>query len=103
MTTTTSKIAYEQLVLRLERNHKCVLDLAKNLNSYKYEPKNYECLVKLRELKMAFSDLASKQMVLFDEIQHDSLRFEMATAMVEDSIKEYQSLEKDMAEYLLSL
>ena len=103
MTTTEPKLDFEQLILRLERNHKCVLHLTKNLNSYKYEPKNYECFTKLRELKTAFSLLAEKQMVLFDEIQHNSLQFNDAVEKVENSIKQYHELEKGMAEYLLGL
>lgn len=103
MTTTASKIDFERLIFRLERNHRCVLRLAKNLNSYKYEPKNYECFARLRELKADFSNLADKQMALFDQIQHHSLTFEDATEKVEDSIKQYHELEKEMAEYLLGL
>ena len=103
MTSTQPKLDFEQLVFRLERNHKCVLRLEKNLNSYKYEPKNYECFVKLRELKTAFSKLAKKQMVLFDEIQHHSLQFNDALERVENSIKQYHKLEKGLATYLLDL
>ncbi|MEM1259873.1 MAG: hypothetical protein AAGC45_04605 [Bacteroidota bacterium] len=103
MTTTESKLNFERLIFRLERNHRCVLRLAKNLNSYKYEPKNYECFARLSELKAAFSVLAKKQMALFDQIQHHSLPFGDATEKVEDSIKQYHGLEKKMAEYLLGL
>ena len=103
MASTESKLDFEQLIFRLERNHRCVIRLAKNLNSYKYEPKNYECFTKLRNLKTAFSILAKKQMVLFDEIQHHSLQFHDAFEKVEDSIKQYHKLEKDIAKYLLDL
>ena len=103
MTATESKLDFEQLVFRLERNHKCVLRLAKNLNSYKYEPKNYECFTKLRELKTSFSNLAEKQMELFDSIQHHLLTFEVAKNAVDLSIKRYHELEKGMAKYLLEL
>lgn len=103
MTATESKLNFERLILRLERNHRCVLRLAKNLNSYKYEPKNYECFSRLRELKAAFSVLAKGQMALFDELQHGPLQFTDAVEKVEDSIKQYHGLEKEMAEYLLGL
>jgi len=99
VTTTESKIELEQLIFRLERNHRCVLRTRKNLNSYRYEPKDYECFVKLRDLKTAFSKLAKNQLVLFDEIQHRSLQFNVAAQMVEDSIQEYHKLEKVVATY----
>ena len=57
----------------------------------------------MRELKADFSNLADEQMALFDQIQHHSLKFEDATQKVEDSIKLYHELEKEMAEYLLGL
>ena len=85
MPTTESKKDLEQLILRLERNHQCVLRMTKALNSYRYEPKNYECFIKLRELKSAFSRLAQDQLSLFDEIQHQSLQFNVAAEMVEKS------------------
>jgi hypothetical protein len=103
VTTTASKLDFEQLILRLERNHQCVLRLSKNLNSYTYEPKNYDCFTRLRELKTSFSDLASKQMELFDKIQHSALTFDVAQEAVEQSIKQYRALEKGMAKYLLEL
>lgn len=103
MTTTQPKLDFEQLTLRLERNHRCVLRLAKNLNSYRYEPKNYDCFTKLRELKSSFSNLAEQQMELFDKIQHHLLTFEVAEKAVDLSIKRYHELEKGMAKYLLEL
>lgn len=103
MTTTEPTLDFEKLIFRLERNHKCVLRLAKKLNSYTYEPKNYECFIKLRELKTGFSMLAQKQMVLFDQIQHNALQFKDASEKVENSIQQYHELEKGMAEYLLGL
>ncbi|MEO0571670.1 MAG: hypothetical protein AAF039_08190 [Bacteroidota bacterium] len=73
------------------------------MNSYKYEPKNYECFARLRELKTAFSILAKRQMVLFDELQDHSLQFNDAVEKVDDSITQYHGLEREMAEYLLGL
>jgi hypothetical protein len=103
MTTVRSKFDFEQLSLRLERNHQCVLRLSKNLNSYTYEPKNYECFTRLRELKSAFSDLAEKQKELFDKMQHQLVTIDVAREAVEQSIEHYHKLEKGMAKYLLDL
>ena len=103
VTAKESKSTQDSLVLRLERNHQCVLRLAKNLNSYRYEPKDYECFVRLRDLKTSFTALAKKQMLLFDEIQYKNLPFPQITERVEATIKEFHRLEKDMASYLLQL
>ncbi len=97
------EIDFEQLIVRLERNHRSVLRHAKDLNSYRFEPKNYECFTKLRELKAAFSILGKAQMSLFDQIQHKLVSIDKASQQVEESIREYQRLEKRLAEYLLSL
>lgn len=103
MTSSETLKDFEQLVFRLERNHKCVLRLSKSLDSYKYEPKNYDCFIKLRELKNSFSDLAKQQMTLFDAIQHQTIKFKIAVERVDHSIERFQQLEKGMAEYLLTL
>lgn len=50
VTAKESKSTQDSLIFRLERNHQRVLRLAKNLNSYRYEPKDYECFVRLRDL-----------------------------------------------------
>lgn len=104
MVTSTDTVKdFEQLIVRLERNHQCVLRLSKNLNSYKYEPRNYECFVELRELKSSFADLALQQRTLFDAIQNQSLKFSEAIKRVDESISQFQRLEQVMAKYLLSL
>ncbi len=103
MTTAETKFDFEQLILRLERNHQCVLRLSRNLNSYKYEPRNYDCFTRLRELKSSFAALAKKQMALFDKIQSQSLSFDKAVQNVNSSIQDFHNLEKQMAAYLLDL
>lgn len=103
MTATEAKNDFDLLIFRLERNHKCVLRMSKNLNSYKYEPKNYDCFLKFRELKGMFQQLAEDQMVLFDLIQHKELDLQTAVQKVDASLQRFNTLEKEMAAYLLSL
>lgn len=92
---------FDQLVIRLERNHKWVLRLARKLNSYKYEPRNYECFIRLRDLRSGFNELAQDQMVLFDEIQHRNLIFENAEKKIDTLLHRFHQLENDMASYIL--
>lgn len=103
MPITESKKDFEQLIFRLERNHQCVLRTKNDLNSYRFEPKNYECYKKLQELKGGFSKLAENQLVLFDKIQHQSLQFDVAMKKVEESLGKYHELEKIMKAYQLEL
>lgn len=103
MTATDTTKDFEQLLVRLERNHTCVLRLTQNLNSYRYEPKNYECFVKLRELRTGFSKLAEEQKMLLYSIKHHTMDFEVALDQVEKSIKKSNGLEQGMAAYLLEL
>jgi len=92
----------DQLVVRLERNHKCVLRLSQKMNSYIYEPKDYECFIKLRELRMGLKELANRQMELFDELQRNVYDFKEAVKNVEDLLKRFANLERDLASYLLN-
>lgn len=103
MDTSIVKKDLEQLALRLNRNHTCVLRLSKNLTSYKYEPNNYECFIRLRELKNDFSVLAEEQQTLLESMQSDGTPFEKAEMEVEASLKKFAALEQRMAAYLLDL
>lgn len=100
MTGIESKLESEQLIFKLERNHRCVLRWAKDLNSYRFEPRNYEGYVKLRELKRAFVDLTEKQSRIIDAMHYQNVPLQEASEEVEDSIQQYHSLERAIAEYL---
>ena len=91
----------DQLVVRLERNHKCVLRLARKLNSYKYEPRNYDCFIRLRDLRAGLTALGNDQMQLFDAMQHRNLSFDDAEKQLNLLMHRYQQLESDMAGYIL--
>ncbi|NQZ43608.1 MAG: hypothetical protein HRT65_04805 [Flavobacteriaceae bacterium] len=103
MTQTSSKEAVEHLLIRLERNHQCVLRMAKNLNSYRYEPKDYEGFLVFRDLKFDVNELAAQQMQLFDRLHEtDTSVLDRATTEVDDLFDRFAAIEKAMASYLLN-
>ncbi|TKD66005.1 hypothetical protein [Flavobacterium sp. ASW18X] len=91
----------DQLVMRLERNHRCVLRMVRKLNSYQFEPKNYDGFVKLQDIKSGFENLAKEQMLLFNELQNQNLHFYPALDKVKASLKKFNVLEQKVAAYIL--
>ncbi|MBT8187547.1 MAG: hypothetical protein HKP38_00650 [Croceitalea sp.] len=93
----------DQLVIRLERNHQCILRMAKKLSSYRYEPKNYEGFIKLRELRMGFKALIDDHRLAFEALNRKALEKYEAHDRVNALLTRYQDLEKEMAAYILDL
>ena len=91
---------FDQLVIRLERNHRCVLRLVRKLTSYKYEPRNYECFIQLRDLRHGFQKLGQDQMKLFDRMQHREVSFKTAENDVNLLFGRFRELERDTAAYI---
>ena len=91
---------FDQLVIHLERNHRCVLRLTRKLASYKYEPRNYECFIQLRDLRSGLQLLAQDQMRLFDSIQHRDTSLQNARKDVNLILRRFQELESSMAAYI---
>ena len=91
----------DRLVVRLERNHQYVLRLARKLNSYKYEPRNYDCFIRLRDLRTGFDALAKDQMQLFDAMQHRNLNYADSEKQLHSLMHRFRQLESDMAAYVL--
>ncbi|GMN05158.1 hypothetical protein MTsPCn5_05460 [Croceitalea sp. MTPC5] len=101
MTVTSDIKDLDQLVVRLERNHKCVLRLSKKMNSYIYEPRNYECFIRLRDLRVSLKELAKDHMQLFNELQHEDYDFKEAVKNVEGLLKRFKKFDRDLAQYVL--
>ncbi|WP_350285773.1 hypothetical protein [uncultured Croceitalea sp.] len=102
MANTATHTDLEQMILRLERNHKCVLRLRSKINSYHYEPKDYECFIRLRNLRFDLKELSEDQMELFDILQRNHFTTEEATLQVNAMLVRYQELDKQIASYLLA-
>ncbi|MEM6542342.1 MAG: hypothetical protein AAF634_14360 [Bacteroidota bacterium] len=92
---------FDQLVIHLERNHTCVLRLTHKLASYKYEPRNYECFIQLRDLRSGLQVLAEDQMQLFDSIQHRDTSLENARKDINRILRRFRELESVMTAYIL--
>lgn len=103
METTATLNDTDQLVIRLERNHRCVLRMVRKLNTYQFEPKSYDGFVKLRDIKSGFENLAKEQMLLFNELQNQSLKFKPALDKVKSSLKKFNVLEQKVAAYILDM
>lgn len=101
MTATGAIKDLDQLVVRLERNHKCVLRQISKMNSYRYEPKDYECFIRLRGLRADFKELSENQMELFDGLQHNEYDLKTATRLVEKMLQDFKEIESKLAHYLL--
>lgn len=91
----------DQLVVRLERNHERVLRQINNMKSYRFEPKDYECFVRLRDLKSSYNELAQDQIKLFDQLQRNTYELPEAVELVEDVLQRFKQIESVLAGYLL--
>ncbi|BFP43120.1 hypothetical protein FGF1_39650 [Flavobacteriaceae bacterium GF1] len=103
MTTDNIATNLDELTMKLERNHRQVLHLIKKLCSYRYEPKNYDCYIKLRDLQKGFKDLASDQMQLFDKIQQHGVNATEAKQLMDEAATRFIVLEKLTAQYILDI
>ena len=101
MTTTGAVKDLDQLVVRLERNHQCVLRQIQKMNSYRYEPKDYECFIRLRDLRSNLKELSKDQMQLFDKLQRNVYELNEASQLVEDTLQRFKNIESALASYLL--
>ena len=101
MTATGAIKDLDQLVVRLERNHQCVLRQIQKMNSYRYEPKDYECFIRLRDLRLNLQELSENQIKLFDTLHENTLELNQAVKLVEDVLNRFKQLETELASYLL--
>ena len=92
---------FNDQLIRLKRNHKNLLCLNSKMNSYRYEPKNYECFIRLRDLRQRLNEMVTAQTNLIDRISQKNIDGKAAIAMVLSAIKDYQQLDGEVASYLL--
>ena len=97
----TANNDYDQLVFRLERNHRCVLRMVRKLNSYQFEPKSPQGFDKIKEIKQGFNQLAKDQLLLFNNLQKQLLDPETAYEQVKLSLKKFNLMEQKVAAYIL--
>lgn len=92
---------FNDQLIRLKRNHKNLLCLNSKMNSYRYEPKDYECFMRLRELRQRLNDMVMAQAKLMDDIAHKEIDGQKRMELVVKAIEDYQDLDGKVAAYLL--
>lgn len=93
----------DQLILKLERNHKSVLRISTKLQSYTFEPTNMESFEQLRGLRMGFRDLARDQVLLFEILKNGKTIREVLVEKLDKLQSRFSELEHELASYLLDL
>jgi len=101
LSTASSIKDIEQLTIRLKRNLQCVQQSKKLLNSYRYEPKNYEGFMAFKELKQGFAALVDAHLSVLDDLKYTPQSYEVAEEKVSEILSQYGLLEKKMGNYLL--
>lgn len=102
-TISTGQVDLDQLILRLERNHKSVLRISTKLQFYTIEPTNMESFEKLRGLRMGFRDLARDQILLFEILKNGKTIREVLIEKLDKLQTRFSELEHELASYLLDL
>ena len=100
MTTEIIK-SLDELMLRLERNHKSTLRLQGIANSYRYEPKNYECFLIIRRLRTNLNQLIQDQITLIDQFKEQSIGVKESHTLIDAMLLRYKQLDSEIAGYLL--
>lgn len=99
----TGQADLDQLIVKLERNHKSVLRISTKLQSYTFEPTNMEAFEKLRNLRMGFRDLARDQVLLFEILKNGKTIKEVLIEKLDKLQSRFAELEHELAAYLLDL
>ena len=92
---------FNDQLIRLKRNHKNLLRLNAKMNSYRYEPKDYACFIRLRDLRQRLNEMVTTQANLIERLSQKNTNSKEATAQVVSAIKDYQQLDGEVAAYLL--
>ena len=100
MTTEIIK-SLDDMMLRLERNHKSTLRLQGIVKSYRYEPKNYECFLIIRRLRTNLDQLTLDQKTLIDQLKEQSVDVKESHTLIDAMLLRYKQLDSEIAGYLL--
>ncbi|WP_036385107.1 hypothetical protein [Muricauda sp. MAR_2010_75] len=91
----------QELLVRLERNNKVVQRLSKKLTSYTCEPNNPSCFEKLYEIKNSFKVFAKQHADIVAQLKTKKDESPGLDQKIEQHLKRFKQLEKDIAGYLL--
>ncbi|WP_420322615.1 hypothetical protein [Flagellimonas sp.] len=91
----------QELLIRMDRNNTIVQNLAKKLNSYTCEPHDSSCFERLYNLRRSFKLFNTHQSRIKAWLKtKPTLNSELKTD-VKQHLERFNSLEKDMAAYIL--
>ncbi|WP_422351617.1 hypothetical protein [Flagellimonas sp.] len=100
--TKNCKDSIQDLLVRMERNNNIIQRLAKKINSYTCEPRDYSCFEKLYELKQSFKTYTGQQNRIMDLIKQKRGEAKSLKADIQLHLERFKKLEQDIAAYLLA-
>ncbi|WP_318308540.1 hypothetical protein [Flagellimonas crocea] len=102
---TQHSVEYQQeLLVRMERNHRMVQRLSQKLNSYTCEPKCPKRFEKFYELNRSVEDFSKHHKNIMAKIRRLSFEIDdQDTLEIERHLKRFKKLESEYASYILDL
>ncbi|UJH67388.1 hypothetical protein [Allomuricauda sp. SCSIO 65647] len=89
----------DHLLMKVERNQSIVFKFLKKLNSYRCEPTDYRCFVKVGQLKHGFKELAAEQQDLI--LNARKIAKQKLQGQITACLNRFQELQAEMEAYLL--
>ncbi|MDT0539769.1 hypothetical protein [Croceitalea sp. P059] len=89
--------------IRLKRNYNRALNLQRKMTSYRYEPKDYEGFIRLRNLRTELKDLTLDQLELLQKVKEQQFDFKTSETIFETIFLRYKQLDRDIARYVLDI
>lgn len=91
----------QELLIRIDRNNTIIEKLSVKLNSYTCEPHDSSCFEKFYNLKHSFKQFNTHQKRIVGILKSKSTAPSALDIEINQHLKRFKKLEKDMAAYLL--
>ncbi len=91
----------QELLIRMDRNNTIIKKLSEKLNSYTCEPHDSSCFEKFYDLKQSFKQFTVHQNRIVGILKSKSTVPSALDIEINQHLKLFKKLEKDMAAYLL--
>jgi len=100
--TSKENTAINEMLFRLERNHTEIQMLLGKLNSYTCEPTDYECFMRLRDLRDEIAALKQRHLQLFSDLEQRHLDNERGLIVkMQNQLSSFKELDKKIGAYLI--
>ncbi|MCK0159600.1 hypothetical protein [Allomuricauda sp. F6463D] len=94
----------QELLVRIERNHRMVQRLSEKLNSYTYEPKCPERFEKYYQLNRSIQKYYKNHNSIMSKIRQGKFNMEFTDlGIIDEHLERFKKLESEFAAYLLDL